>query len=186
MMTKIDIGIMHTQDTYENIRRELDNAGIVFRLIPYHHLDEITSVYSEFRATGIIHDKVFNAYLAYLDKDKSTKFPEAVSLFITATPQPQLRVTFHTEEQTIRGIIPPTYAKFHEGEGAEPILKRSWIPLVSQLSEGMYRSNEWLCKAVWRNTVAITLPTSRVRAVSTRWPPIFPIFRPLRISGGIR
>ena len=135
-MAKNGIVRKHAKDTYEDIRKELDNAGIVFRLIPYHHLDEITSAYSELWATGIIHEKVFNTYLAYLDKDKNTKFPEAVSLFITATPQPQLRVTFHTEEQTIRGIIPPTYARFGEGEGAEPILKKILDPLGFSIVRG--------------------------------------------------
>ncbi len=117
------------QHAFNDIQRKTHKSGILFRLIPYTRLDDVNNAYMELRKSGIIHDKVFDAYLTFFDKDKNTKYPNAVSLFITATPQPQLRITFHTKARTIKGIIPPTYAQFREGEGAAPILKEVLEPL---------------------------------------------------------
>jgi epoxyqueuosine reductase len=116
------------QNVLVDMKRKMEKAGILFRSVLYSRLDEVFNAYAELKKDGVIHEKVFNTYLAFFDKDAHAKCPNAVSLFITATPQPQLRITFHTRNRVIQGIIPPTYAQFREGEGAEPILKELLEP----------------------------------------------------------
>jgi epoxyqueuosine reductase len=118
-----------SQNVPVDMKRKMEKAGILFRSVLYSRLDDVYNSYAELKKDGVIHEKVFNAYLAFFDKDKNAKCPNAVSLFITATPQPQLRITFHTGDRVIQGIIPPTYAQFREREGAEPILKKILDPL---------------------------------------------------------
>lgn len=117
-----------SQNVLIEMKCKMEKAGILFRSVLCSRLDDVYNSYAELKKDGVIHEKVFNTYLGFFDKDKNARCPNAVSLFITATSQPQLRITFHTGDRVIQGIIPPTYAQFREREGAEPILKEVLEP----------------------------------------------------------
>jgi epoxyqueuosine reductase len=66
---------------------------------------EIEERLSQKEIDAALHDR----YLSSFKFDVTTNLPGTCSIIMTASPQPQRRVTFHFDGQTYSVIIPPTY-----------------------------------------------------------------------------
>lgn len=88
----------------------LEKNGVRGRVVSVKHLDELTAEIRSLHDSGLLSDEIF--YYdggSYFDPRVPRSLPAAKSIFVVATPQPMLRVTFRRKEKDVKLVVPPTY-----------------------------------------------------------------------------
>jgi epoxyqueuosine reductase len=100
---------MPLDQTAELICVKLQERGYRGRVVPVEHIAQLKYKIEEKVSQGKIDRGLYERYLTGFEFDVATRFPKACSIIITAAPQPQRKVTFHSKGQAYPVVIPPTY-----------------------------------------------------------------------------
>jgi epoxyqueuosine reductase len=88
---------------------KLEEKGYRGTVVPIEHVAQLKYAIEENVHQGKIDAGLYESYLAGFKFDVDMRLSKVCSIIITASPQPQRKVTFHFNGQTYPVIIPPTY-----------------------------------------------------------------------------
>jgi epoxyqueuosine reductase len=91
------------------IRSKLEERGYRSAVVPIEHVAQLKHEIEERLSQKEIDAGLYERYLTYFKFDVAASLPGACSIIMTASPQPQRKVTFHFNGKTYSAIIPPTY-----------------------------------------------------------------------------
>jgi epoxyqueuosine reductase len=94
--------------------RNLENEGVLARVVSIRHLEELGAEITALHDTGKLNDDFYGDYAKpFFSPALPKRLPGAKSIITLAIPQPMLRATFSWKGKEVRGIIPPTYADYY-------------------------------------------------------------------------
>jgi epoxyqueuosine reductase len=100
---------MAADEIAELIRSKLKERGYRGTTLPIEHVAQLKYEIEGRLSRKEMDAALYEKYGAYLKSDVAASLPGARSITITAAPQPQRKVTFHSDGQTYSAVIPPTY-----------------------------------------------------------------------------
>jgi epoxyqueuosine reductase len=92
------------------IYKRLEKEGCKGKLISIEHVNELQKELEAHHQNGLLDEDLYDEYLNRFDFNVLDDYPDARSLIIVTAPQPQVRVTFKWNGQSLPCIIPPTYS----------------------------------------------------------------------------
>ena len=100
---------MAPEETAELICSKLEERGYRGTVVPVEHVAQLKHEIEGRLCREEIDAQLYEKYLSGFKFDVTTNLPQTRSIIMTAAPQPQRKVVFHTNGQTYSAIIPPTY-----------------------------------------------------------------------------
>ena len=94
----------------EKILKGLESDGLQGRILPVSRLSQVQNDIESLLETGLLDRAFYEENLRRFKYAAPESMPEARSLVVIAVPQPQFRLTFHSEGRAIPVLLPPTYA----------------------------------------------------------------------------
>ncbi len=94
-----------------DVSAELEQSGYRGRVVSIARRRDLRDEIESRRREGLFDETVYQTYFAHFVYDPPEELPEARSLIVVASPQPQIRFTFEWRERRFRLAVPPTY--FH-------------------------------------------------------------------------
>ncbi len=91
------------------ISSRLVERGYRGTVVPVEHVAQLEHEMGERLSRKEVDAGLYEKYLSGFKFDVTTNLPGTCSIIITAAPQPQRKVVFHSNGQTYTVIIPPTY-----------------------------------------------------------------------------
>jgi len=101
---------MHAQKMTKAIYKRLDKEGCKAKLVSIEHVQDLQREIETLHQNNLLDADLYDAYLDRFDFNILNDFQEAKSLIIVTAPQPQARVTFKCNGQSLSCVIPPTYS----------------------------------------------------------------------------
>lgn len=92
----------------------LQQSGCATRVISVEHLQELQDRLTTPYRNGEFDPEFYQDRLTFFAFAPPSSLPDARSIFITATRQPQLRFTFHWQGKSQPVMVPPTYLHWSE------------------------------------------------------------------------
>jgi epoxyqueuosine reductase len=93
----------------EQLMSQLSERGAQGRVVSIDRLGDLEAAIEGPHSQGLLDAYLVRTYLAGFDYHPPEILPEARSIIVVATPQPQVRVTFTWTGEQVPAIIPPTY-----------------------------------------------------------------------------
>jgi epoxyqueuosine reductase len=112
---------------------QLEALGYKARLVPVVHLEELGQEFRTVYRQGLLDEELYQRYLTRFSFTFPEALPQAQSILVVATPQPQIRVTFTLDGRSLPLVAPPTYLF------GEAVLQRLAITLSDLLAPHGYR-----------------------------------------------
>jgi epoxyqueuosine reductase len=104
-----NVDVMASSDMRNHIHSVLKTAGFGFRIVLAERLKILVETIKDQVSNGVFAEAVYEEYGKYF-LDNPNKLPSSVrSIFITAAPQPQLRIGFQFPQGAKYFVLPPTY-----------------------------------------------------------------------------
>jgi epoxyqueuosine reductase len=100
---------MSANATAELICSRLEEKGYRGTVLPIEHVAQLKHELEGRLSRKEIDPAFYQKRLSHFRFDVAESLPRARSIIIAAAPQPQRKVTFHSNGQTYSTIIPPTY-----------------------------------------------------------------------------
>jgi epoxyqueuosine reductase len=116
----------------EELLSKLAEQGYQARIVSVAHLGALQGELEGHYRQGLIDQELYQTYLAGFSFSPPEALPGARSIIVVAVPQPQTRVTFTWNGESVRFVIPPTYPE-RETE------RRIWELLTQVLEPAGYR-----------------------------------------------
>jgi len=98
----------------EELFSQLAEQGYKGRIVSIQHLDDLQEEIESHYRQGFFDEEFYQESLTSFTFSPPDSLPEARSLIVVAIPQPQTRVTFTWNGETLPLIIPPTYVAYEE------------------------------------------------------------------------
>jgi len=98
----------------EELFSQLEERGYKGRIVSTQHLGELREEIEGRYRQGLFDEAFYQQWLAGFAFSPPDSLPEARSLIVVATPQPQFRVVFTWNGETRPFLIPPTYVGYRE------------------------------------------------------------------------
>jgi epoxyqueuosine reductase len=100
---------MNKTNLTETLYRKLESQGLKVKMTSIRHLNDLKKEIEGKHQAGIFNEVFFRKWLAQFKFSIPETLNTAKSIIVTATPQPQVRVTFTWKGKLYPIIIPPTY-----------------------------------------------------------------------------
>jgi epoxyqueuosine reductase len=98
----------------EELFSQLKERGYAGRIVSIQHLDDLQEEIEGHYRQGLFDEEFYQAWMTKLVFSPPTSLPGARSLIVVAIPQPQTRVVFTWNGETLPLLIPPTYIAYGE------------------------------------------------------------------------
>ena len=98
----------------KELNERLEQYECAGRIVPIERLSDLRESIDEGRREGLIDAAVYDQYLKNFVFSPPETLPDAKSLIIVASKQPQILFTFHKDGKKKQFFVPPTY--LHAGE----------------------------------------------------------------------
>jgi epoxyqueuosine reductase len=96
--------------------QRLEQSGFATRVVAIEHLPDLQDRLTTPYRNGEFDPEFYQERLAFFTFAPPAGMPDARSIFITATRQPQVQFTFHWKEKLQPVIVPPTYLHWIESD----------------------------------------------------------------------
>jgi epoxyqueuosine reductase len=93
----------------EELLAELSEQGYQSRVVSVQRLADLQREFEGHLRQGLIDQKLQESYLSGFTFSPPARLPEARSIIVVATPQPQYQVTFTWDGEPLHTAVPPTY-----------------------------------------------------------------------------
>ncbi len=114
----------------------LNKNGYQWRLVSIHHLDELHEEIEAPHRQGLYDEEFYKERIIPLVFRTPKGLPDAKSLIIVTSPQPQFRVAFTWKGEKRSALIPPTYVRYRSAKAqAKKLLQGILKPRGYRLSE---------------------------------------------------
>lgn len=100
---------MNTRKLTHELYLQLEKHGLKGKIVSIKHLHELREGIEERHKKGEFDEEFYQKELTWFDFKGLDNFPNAKSVLVVATPQPQIQVIFTLNEISLPVIIPPTY-----------------------------------------------------------------------------
>jgi len=100
---------MRSPQLSEALYESIEKQGFKGKIVSIAHLTELQKDIEAHHKKGLLDKELYDAYLASFDFECQRSLTGAGSLIIVSVPQPQVRVGFEWEQNSVPVIIPPTY-----------------------------------------------------------------------------
>jgi len=98
----------------EELLSQLEERGYKGRIVSIQHLGDLQEEIEGHYRQGLFDEEFYQESFTWLTFSPPDSLPEARSLIVVAIPQPQTRVVFTWNGETLSLIIPPTYVAYRE------------------------------------------------------------------------
>jgi epoxyqueuosine reductase len=98
----------------EELFSQLEERGYQGRIVDIQHLGDLQEEIEGRYRQGLFDEEFYQESFTWLTFSPPDSLPEARSLIVVAVPQPQIRVVFTWNGETLPLIIPPTYVAYEE------------------------------------------------------------------------
>lgn len=106
--------VVATPDPQETLLSQLERRGLRGRTVSIHHLSHVQEEIESHHRQGLLDPALYQEYLAAFTFSPPDSLPQASTLIVVATPQPQIQVTFTWDGNPLPLIVPPTYQHARE------------------------------------------------------------------------
>jgi len=106
----------------------LEKKGCRGRIVSIQHVTDLKKEIDLSHSQGVLDDLLYRERLSGFQFNFSEASPDAKSIIITSTPQPQQKVSFQSEGRTYDCIVPPTYA-YHTDRLVEKVIMNGLEPM---------------------------------------------------------
>jgi epoxyqueuosine reductase len=98
----------------EDLFSQLEERGYQGRIVSIQHLDDLQEEIEGHYRQGLFDEEFYQTWITRFAFSPPDSLPGARSLIVVAIPQPQTRVVFTWNGETLPLIIPPTYVGYGE------------------------------------------------------------------------
>jgi epoxyqueuosine reductase len=98
----------------EELFSQLEERGYQGRIVDIQHLGDLQEEIEGRYRQGLFDEEFYQESFTWLTFSPPDSLSEARSLIVVAVPQPQIRVVFTWNGETLPLIIPPTYVAYEE------------------------------------------------------------------------
>jgi epoxyqueuosine reductase len=118
---------MKKNNLFETLYTKLESRNIRVRTTSVRHLVDLQNEIEAKHQSGSLDDAFYRKWLAQFKFSIPETLNTAKSIIVTATPQPQVRVTFTWQGKLYPFIIPPTYS-YHTDAQVRTVLEEVLDP----------------------------------------------------------
>jgi epoxyqueuosine reductase len=98
----------------EELLSPMEERGYKGRIVSIQHLSDLQKEIEKHYKQGLLDEEFYQESFTWLTSNPPANLPEARSLIVVAIPQPQTRVTFTWNGETLPLLIPPTYVAYRK------------------------------------------------------------------------
>jgi len=121
----------------EELLSQLAERGYQGRVVSLAYLGALQAEIEGHYRQGLLDQELYQTYLAGFSFSPPDALPGARSIIVVAIPQPQTRVTFTRDGETVQLIIPPTYPERETERHVWELLTRVLEPAGYQMAKAI-------------------------------------------------
>jgi epoxyqueuosine reductase len=91
------------------VLKMLAEDGRLGKIVSTARLDELGEEFDSKRRLGLIDEELYRTYLSGLTFRPPENLPQARSIIVVASPDPQIRFSFAWKDSILQATVPPTY-----------------------------------------------------------------------------
>lgn len=117
---------MSLEQITKTLYGRIEKQGYKGKIVSVEHVTELQEEIEEKHHRGLLSEEIYREVLTWVDFKIPEISPEAKSIIVIAVPQPQVRLTFNWNGNSLHCLIPPSYNHATDGQARkilEPYLK---------------------------------------------------------------
>ena len=119
----------------EQLLANLKKNGLEGSIVSIEHLKDLQDEIENWHRQAVMDEQLYNECLSWLIFHARESLPDARSIITVAIPDPQTRVVFTWNKQTLPFIVPPTYLHWQKiNARAKEILAKILLPAGYQIA----------------------------------------------------